>query len=134
MIPADRLSTRLTDGESTPLGVLSVHLDGQPCRVGCPFCYLTARNEPRHAPDVALLVSLVSPEFATRLIDDGLLGALVDLPAVDRVALNGLKPPPRWCRRSFWMAAASRLRPLLARALDHKLFLDCYVAARIFGL
>ena len=26
-----------------PLGVLSIHLDGAACRVGCEFCYLGAR-------------------------------------------------------------------------------------------
>ncbi len=232
MTARDNLSTRVTDGDSTSLGVLSVHLDGRPCRVGCAFCYLGARqgggadapdlallgelverlsydelavavSEPvetvgpalavltraaaaRGRPvsvtttmqiatahpallegvarinlsvdpfkgvvsparidalaaalksertlDVVLIVSLVTPQFATRLIDDGLLEALVDLPHVDKVALNGLKPPPPWCDRAFWLSALARLRPLLRRALDQRLFLDCYVAARILGL
>jgi hypothetical protein len=84
--------------------------------------------------EVVLIVSLITPEFAARLVEDGLLEALVDAPAVDKVALSALKPPPVWCDRAFWLRALARLRPLLARALDRKLFLDCYVAARILGL
>lgn len=84
--------------------------------------------------DLVLLATLDTPEFATRLVDEELLAALVDLPAVDKVALNALKPPPPWCDRAFWMRALSRLGPLLARALDSRLFLDCYVAARLLAL
>ncbi len=84
--------------------------------------------------DIVLLATLDTPELAARLVDDGLLAALVDLPAVDKVALNALKPPPPWCDRAFWMRALARLRPLLARALDTRLFLDCWVAARLLGL
>jgi hypothetical protein len=83
--------------------------------------------------EIVLIVSLSTPEFAACLCD-GLLEELVDLPVVDRVALNALKPPPPWCDRAFWLAALSRLRPLLERALDRRLFLDCYVAARLLGL
>jgi hypothetical protein len=214
------------------LGVLSVHLDGQRCRVGCEFCYLGARepggagppeprlldellerldyrevavavSEPaaaarpaleaivraaarrgrpvavtttvavaaepglldgvarlslsvdprkgrvvpshleraarlakvgRPSLEVVLIVSLISPEFAARLVEGRLLAALVDLPSVDKVALNALKPPPPWCDRAFWMRALGALEPLLARTLDTRLFLDCYVAARLLGL
>jgi hypothetical protein len=84
--------------------------------------------------ELVLLATLDTPEFAVRLVEDGLLAALVDLPAVDKVGLNALKPPPAWCDRAFWMRALGRLRPLLARALETRLFLDCYVAARIVGL
>lgn len=84
--------------------------------------------------EVVLVVSLQSPEFADRLIRRGLLHALVDLPHVHKVALNALKPPPPWCDRAFWMRALAELQPLLARALDTRLFLDCYVAARLLGL
>jgi hypothetical protein len=210
------------------LGVLSIHLDGAVCRVGCEFCYLGARVhesgafdataveealaklryrevavavsepvetarpalsaivraarapvavtttlqvaagepglfdgiarvnlsvDPRkgrvvpariaavaralHAqtprPDVVLIVSLISPEFAAQLVG-GLLAELVDLPDVDKVALNALKPPPAWCDRAFWMRTLAALRPLLGRTLDTRLFLDCYVAARLLGL
>lgn len=215
------------------LGVLSVHLDGERCRVGCEFCYLGARTDggasamdlellvravdalswdelavavsepaeaaapalarlfalahrrerplaitttcqiaaahpelldgaarvnlsvdPRKGPvdparldalarrlhtrapglDVVLIVSLTTPEFAARLIDGGLLAELVELEGIDKVALNALKPPPPWCDRAFWLGACAALAPLLARALDRRLFLDCYVAARILGL
>jgi hypothetical protein len=84
--------------------------------------------------DVVLIVSLIDPEFADRLIRGGLLAELVDLPTVDKVALNALKPPPPWCDRAFWLRTLKALEPLLARALDTRLFLDCYVAARILGL
>jgi hypothetical protein len=229
MTQRPNLSTRASDGNS--LGVLSVHLDGGRCRVGCEYCYLGARTDAGgQAPDLALLssllerlpydelavavsepaeaardglaviraaaaarrrplavtttlslaaahpevldgaarvnlsvdprkgavlparigafaralkaarpleviliVSVVTPEFAARLTD-GLLAELVDLPDVDRVAWNALKPPPPWCDRAFWLRALARLQPLLERALDRRLFLDCYVAARIVGL
>ena len=223
------LSTR----EPASLGVLSVHLDGERCRVGCEFCYLGARTDdgaaaldldlleraverlswdelavavsepagaaapalarlaalahrrerplaitttcqiaaahpelfdeaarvnlsvdPRKGPvepartgaladflharapalDIVLIVSLITPEFAARLIGGGLLAELVALKSVDKVALNALKPPPPWCDRAFWLGACAELAPLLARALDTRLFLDCYVAARILGL
>jgi hypothetical protein len=217
---------------STPLGVLSVHLEGDRCRVGCDFCYLGARSDtgPARADldvletmverldfaelavavsngradlaaasrlgavakrrgrplavtttlaeaaavpelldhaaranlsvdphkgaisparidalaaalksrnaalDVVLVVSLTDERFAERLIAGGLLAELVDLPAVDKVALNALKPPPPWCDRAFFMRALAALRPLLARALDKRLFLDCWVAARLLHL
>ena len=85
-------------------------------------------------PDVVLIVSLTTPEFAARLVEGGLLAELVDLPDVDKVALNALKPPPPWCDRAFWLRTLGVLSPLLDRALDRRLFLDCYVAARILGL
>jgi hypothetical protein len=84
--------------------------------------------------EIVLLATLDTPAFAARLVDGGLLAALVDLPAVDKVALNAIKPPPDWCDRAFWMRALGRLDPLLARALDTRLFLDCYVAARLLGI
>ncbi|HEX9101727.1 MAG TPA: hypothetical protein VF997_05965 [Polyangia bacterium] len=84
--------------------------------------------------EIVLLATLDTPAFATRLVDEGLLAALVALPSVDKVALNALKPPPPWCDRAFWMRALARLEPLLARALDSRLVLDCYVAARLLGL
>ncbi len=233
MIPLRRLSTQALDGADAPsLGVLSVHLDGAACKVGCEFCYLGQRSDESAAPDLALveealarlkydevavavsepveaargpverlaraaaarkiplaittttqiaqaapeildgaarvnlsvdprkgavdparlaqlaerlharrpsldvvlIVSLISPEFAARLIDEGLLAELVALVPVDKVALNGLKPPPPWCDRAFWMRSLAKLRPLLDRQLDRKLFLDCYVAARLLEL
>jgi hypothetical protein len=83
--------------------------------------------------EVVLIVSLTTPEFAEQLLS-GLLAQLLDLPSVDKVALNALKPPPAWCGREFWMRALARLAPLLERALDKKLFLDCWVAARLLHL
>lgn len=80
-----------------------------------------------------LIVTLSTPRFAQQLWD-GLLTELVALPEVDRVALNALKPPPPWCDRAFWLAALHRIRPLLREHLDRRLFLDCYVAARILGI
>jgi hypothetical protein len=84
--------------------------------------------------EIVLLATLDTPAFAARLVDEGLLAALVDLPSVDKVALSALKPPPPWCDRAFWMRALGRLQPLLARALETRLFLDCYVAARLLHL
>jgi hypothetical protein len=84
--------------------------------------------------EIVLLATLDTPAFATRLVDEGLLAALVALPSVDKVALSALKPPPPWCDRAFWMRALARLEPLLATALDSRLYLDCYVAARLLHL
>ncbi|HEY2749581.1 MAG TPA: hypothetical protein VGL86_33405 [Polyangia bacterium] len=96
---------------------------------------LTAGLKVAHpALEIVLIATLDSPAFAARLVDEGLLAALVALPSVDKVALNALKPPPPWCDRRFWMAALGRLEPLLAVELEKRLFLDCYVAARLVGL
>jgi hypothetical protein len=228
MTPLVTLSTHHPD-EKRSLGTLSIHLDGVPCMVGCPFCYLGNRTDgpatldpalvaaalarlrydevavalseplgparpllaavvaaarapvavtttmpvaarapelldgvarvnlsvdPAKGPvelgrvaalaeglkarrpelEIVLLATLASPAFAGRLVDEGLLAGLVDLAAVDKVALNALKPPPPWCDRAFWMRALRRLEPLLERALDRRLFLDCYVAARLLKL
>ena len=86
------------------------------------------------ALEVVLIATLDSPGFAARLVDGGLLEALVGLAAVDKVALNALKPPPPWCDRAWWMGALGKLKGLLARELEKRLFLDCYVAARLVGL
>ncbi len=215
------------------LGVLSVHLDGAPCRVGCEYCYLGARHgeasaqpsvpalvemvnqldydelaialsepvepqveslqqlfatarargkratvtttmqvagthrgllagldrlnlsvDPRKgrvlpdrigqlvgllkqdtpALDVVLLPTMISPEFAGWLVDEGGLATLLALPGVDKVALSALKPPPPWCDQRFWMRTLHAIDPLLKEHLDRRLFLDCYVAARWLGL
>jgi hypothetical protein len=102
-----------------------------PERIGALAAALHARFP---SLDVVLIVSLIDPPFAERLIEGGLLARLVDLTSVDKVALNALKPPPPWCDRAFWLRALRTLEPLLSRALDTRLFLDCYVAARIVGL
>lgn len=88
----------------------------------------------RPSLEIVLIATLDTPAFAARLVDGGLLQALVDLPPVDKVALNAVKPPPDWCDRTFWMRALARLDALLARALDTRLYLDCYVAARLLGI
>lgn len=221
------------------LGVLSVHLDGGRCRVGCPFCYLGRREgepqsgldldlldealealdyrelafalseplepalpvvarlsaaaarrgrplaitttqqvlaalprgsldgaarlslsiDPFKAPvsaaavaeslamarrlrpgiEIVLIVSLTTHKFARELLA-GLLRELIELPGASggagdhRVALNAVKPPPHWCDRRFWMGALAQLAPLLREHLDRRLFLDCYVAARLLGI
>jgi hypothetical protein len=102
-----------------------------PARIGALAQRLAAEHP---GIDVVLLATLDTPEWAARLVDQGLLAELVDLPAVDKVALSALKPPPPWCDRAFWMRALGRLQPLLARALETRLFLDCYVAARLLQL
>ncbi len=84
--------------------------------------------------EVVAIATLSTPAFADALVTDGLLAALVDLPALGAVALNALKPPPPFCDRAFWLRTLARLGPLLDRALDRRLFLDCYVAARLLGL
>jgi len=80
-----------------------------------------------------LIVTLSTQRFAEEL-QTGLLGELLALHDVDRIALNALKPPPAWCDRAFWLQALARLRPLLRQHLDRRLFLDCYVAARLLGI
>ncbi len=87
----------------------------------------------RFAAERVLILTLSTPRFAAELFD-GLLAALLQLPDVDRLALNALKPPPPWCDRDFWLRGLSALQPLLRQHLDRRLFLDCYVAARILKL
>lgn len=103
----------------------------EPARIGALAHMLKAAHP---ALDVVLLATLDTPAFAARLVDGGVLAELVALPDVDKVALQALKPPPAWCDRAFWMRALARLEPLLASALDRRLFLDCYVAARLLRL
>jgi hypothetical protein len=98
---------------------------------------LLLRTRASFSAERVLIVTLSSLRFAEELLGDGengLLAALLELPDVDRVALNALKPPPPWCDRAFWLRSLARLAPLLRKYLDRKLFLDCYVAARILGL
>lgn len=84
-------------------------------------------------PERVLIVTLSTQRFAEQ-VRDGLLAELLALPEADRVALNALKPPPPWCDRAFWMRTLNGLRPLLREHLDRRLFLDCYVAARLLGI
>ncbi len=83
--------------------------------------------------EVVGLVSLASRDFADRLAE-GLLAELVAEPAFAFIGLNGLKPPPPWCDRAFWLRFLARIRPLLDVHLHRRLHLDCYVSARILGL
>ena len=83
--------------------------------------------------EVVALVSLSSPAFAAEL-ERGLLERLLAEPRLDLVALNGIKPPPPWCDRAFWLRFCARIAPLLDRHLHRRLHLDCYVGARIVGL
>lgn len=80
-----------------------------------------------------LIVTMASAAFAEQLAG-GLLAALVGLPEVDRVALSGLKPPPPFCTADYWLRFLARIGPLLREQLDKRLFLDCYVAARILKI
>jgi hypothetical protein len=82
--------------------------------------------------ELVALVSLASPEFCAKL-SGGLLASLLDAPEIV-VGLNGLKPPPAWCDRAFWLRFLASIRPLLDRHLGGRLHLDCYVAARILQL
>jgi hypothetical protein len=123
----------------TPPGVTRVSLSIDPDKGAVAVERVAAVVERLRAAasrplEVVLLVSLVSPAFTHALTDGGLLAALVDLPSVDAVALNALKPPPPWCDRRFVMATLGRLQPLLARALDRRLHLDCWIAARLLRL
>ena len=84
--------------------------------------------------EIIALATLATPTFASLLVQEGLLAALVDVPELSGVALSALKPPPPFCDRAFWLRTLAALSPLLDRALDRRLFLDCYVAARLLGL
>jgi hypothetical protein len=92
-----------------------------------------ARAIARPGLEIVTLVSLATPSFCSRLAD-GLLAEIVACPSVDAIALNGLKPPPPWCDRAFWLAFLAKIRPLLDAQLGRRLHLDCYVSARILGL
>jgi hypothetical protein len=85
--------------------------------------------------EIVALVSLTSPAFCERLAG-GILADLLDgdAPIFDVIGLNGLKPPPPWCDRAFWLRFLGSIRPLLDRHLNRRLHLDCYVNARILGL
>ncbi|MFO0574958.1 MAG: radical SAM protein [Polyangia bacterium] len=92
-----------------------------------------ASADGRGRPERVLIVTLSTQRFAEQ-VRDHLLAELLSLPEVDRIALNAVKPPPRWCDRAFWLKTLSAIRPLLREHLDRRLFLDCYVAARLLGL
>lgn len=92
-----------------------------------------AGGDGRVRPERVLIVTLSTQRFAEQ-VRDHLLAELLSLPEVDRIALNAVKPPPRWCDRAFWLKTLHAIRPLLREHLDRRLFLDCYVAARLLGI
>lgn len=127
----------LPDEALRPVGRLNLSVDPfkgrvQAADVAQAVSALRARPGP-WAGEVVLLVSLSTQRFAQALVG-GLLAELLATEGVDRVALNGLKPPPAWCDRAFWLRALAGLGPLLRRELNRRLFLDCYVSARILGI
>ena len=89
-----------------------------------------ARAEVR---EVVAIATLSTPAFSSLLVDR-LLAQLLELPVLDGVALNALKPPPPFCDRDFWFRALAKLAPLLGSQLERRLHLDCYVAARLLRL
>ncbi|MEO9196924.1 MAG: hypothetical protein ABI445_24970 [Polyangia bacterium] len=86
-----------------------------------------------HVRQVVAVATLSTPGFSAQLVD-GLLQQLLELPALDGVALNALKPPPPFCDRDFWLRTLAKLAPLLDSQLERRLHLDCYVAARLLKL
>ena len=118
------------------IGRLNVSIDPQKGQMRAPVGQVIPQDVAealRMLPaevEKVLIVTLSSQPFAEELWS-GLLAALVALPEVDRVALSGLKPPPPWCDSSYWLRSLARIGGLLREHLDQRLFLDCYVAARI---
>jgi hypothetical protein len=112
---------------------LTVSVDPAKGEVDVTALRATLAAVARPGLEIVALPSLISPGYADRLAG-GLLAELVAAPEIDLVALNGLKPPPLWCDRRFWIGFLARVRPLLDRHLGKRLHLDCYVAARILGL
>jgi hypothetical protein len=124
--PSEPGSRATTGGDSVePSGLWTVTL-----RHALAHCVEVKRRRPL---EVVGLVTLSSPAFAESLAS-GLLGELLDGDGFDAIALNGLKPPPAWSDRAFWLRFCRRIQPLLARHLNRKLHLDCYVGARFLGL
>ena len=118
------------------IGRLNVSIDPQKGQMRAPVGQVIPQDVAEAlrllpaAVEKVLIVTLSSQPFAEELWS-GLLAALVALPEVDRVALSGLKPPPPWCDSSYWLRSLARIGGLLREHLDQRLFLDCYVAARI---
>jgi hypothetical protein len=102
MIPVARLSNRrapaLPVGERAraALGVLSIHLDGAPCRVGCEFCYLGARAGDAERPlDLGLVEELLArldyAEVAVAVSEPGAAARTI-APSGSRAAARRRKP------------------------------------------
>jgi hypothetical protein len=83
--------------------------------------------------EVAFIVSLATPEFVSEL-GAGLLATLLSGDAPARIQLNGIKPPPDWCNKAFILGFYGQIKDLLDRHLDRRLYIDCYVHARVMGL
>lgn len=137
------VSQQLPDSALVGVGRLNLSVDPWKGQVTGPKGQVAAADiaaglatlRARSQAERVLIVTLSTQRFADELLEpNGLLGELLALPDVDRVALNALKPPPPWCDRAFWLRATVQLAPLLRQHLDRRLFLDCYVAARILGL
>jgi hypothetical protein len=116
-------------------GIARLTISVDPAKGEVIPAWIAAALAPVRRPglEIVALVSLVSPAFCDRLAD-GLLAELLAEPAFDAVALNGLKPPPPWCDRAYWLGFLHRVRGLLDRHLGRRLHLDCYVNARILEL
>jgi hypothetical protein len=112
---------------------LSISVDPRKGPTTPAFLGALARRAAAPGRAIYLIATLIDEGFARALIR-GELAALVELEGTAGVALHGLKPPPAWCDRAFWLGALAALAPLLSRHLDRRLFLDCYVAARILQL
>jgi hypothetical protein len=112
---------------------LTVSVDPAKGEVDLAAAAGTVPNVARPDLEIVALVSLVSREFCDQLAE-GMLARLLATSAIGAVALNGLKPPPPWCDRRFWLTFLDRIRPLLEAQLHRRLHLDCYVNARILGL
>lgn len=137
------VSQQLPDSALAGVGRLNLSVDPWKGQVAAPkgsvdvgdVAAALANLRRRSPAERVLIATLSTQRFAEELLQtDGLLAALLSLPDVDRVALNALKPPPPWCDRAFWLRTTARLGPLLRQHLDRRLFLDCYVAARILGI
>lgn len=121
------------------IGMLSeatrVNLSVDPAKGPVNVRVIAALSKDLNLPsrEVSLIVTLSSPTFCDQLAS-GMLQQFLELPTVDAVALNGIKPPPPWLDKAYWLQFLSRIQPLVDRYLDRRLFSDCYVHARILGL
>ena len=94
------------------------------------------RCKPRHPGlEVVLIATLDTPRIRDAASSTtGSWRRWSTLPAVDKVALNALKPPPPWCDRALLDARAGAAAAAARRARStQRLFLDCYVAARLLA-
>jgi len=83
--------------------------------------------------EVAFIVTLSNLAFANELAG-GLLASMLAGTAPARIQLNGIKPPPDWCNKAYLLGFYGKIQHLIDEHLDRRLYMDCYVHARIFGL